>query len=118
MRKCQLYREGKIRLLHKLSGMDFLHKEYDNVHAPRDRYNGYHVFSNKSAVEKRFLKGEPLSCFRLDGTFNIVHVAFKRDEPERRCDEREVTFLSFRCQISQMYTHETGMQFCRFECTE
>ncbi len=118
MQKCQLYREGKIRLLHKLSGMAFLNKEYENVHAPRDRYNGYHVFSNKSAVEKRFIKGEPLSCFRLDVNSNVVHVAFNRDEPERSGDEREVTFLSFRCQISQMYTHETGMQFCRFDCTE
>ncbi len=101
MQKCQLYHEGKVRLLHKLSGMDFLNKEYENVHAPHNRYNGYHVFSNKSAVEKRFLKGQPLSCFCLDGNSNIVHVVFNIDEPEQRGDECEVTFLSFYCHTLQ-----------------
>ena len=77
MRKCQLYREGKIRLLYKLAGMEFLNEEYEDVHARRDRYKGYHVFPNKSAVENRFLKGGPLSCFCLDGRCNEVHVAFR-----------------------------------------
>ena len=95
MRKCQLYREGKIRLLYKLTGMEFLNEEYEDVHALRDRYKGYHVFPNKSAVEKRFLKGDPLSCFSLDSRCNEVHVAFKIDEPERRGDEREVTYMLF-----------------------
>ncbi len=82
MQKCQLYCEGKIRLLHKLTGMEFLNEEYEDVHAWRDRYKGYHVFPNKSAVENRFLKGEPLSCFHLDGSCNEVHVAFKIYEAE------------------------------------
>ncbi len=66
MQTCQLYHEGKIRLLHKLTGMEFLNEEYEDVHAWRKRYKGYHVFPNKSAVENRFLKGGPLSCFCLD----------------------------------------------------
>ena len=49
---------------------------------------------------------------------DVVHVAFNRNEPERRGDEREVTFLSFHCHTSQLYTHETGVQFCCFECTD
>lgn len=117
MRKCQLYREGKIRLLHKLTGMEFLNREYVSASTRPDRYKGYHVFQNKSEVEDRFKSGKPLSCFRLDGDCNAVHVAFTRGEPEQRGDEHEVTFLSFRYHTSQMYTHETGMQFCRFECT-
>ena len=118
MRKCQLYREGKIRLLHKLTGMEFLNREYVSVSTRPDRYKGYHVFQNKSEVEDRFKSGKPLSCFRLDGDCNAVHVAFTRGEPEQRGDEHEVTFLSFCYHTSQMYTHETGMQFCRFECTK
>ena len=43
MQKCQLYHEGKIRLLYKLTGMEFLNKEYEDVHAWHDRYKGYHV---------------------------------------------------------------------------
>ena len=117
MRKCQMYREGKIRLLHELTGMEFLNREYVSVFTWPDRYKGYHVFQNKSEVEDRFRSGEPLSCFRLDGDCNAVHVAFTRGEPEQRGDEHEVTFLSFCYHTLQVYTHETGMQFCRFECT-
>ena len=75
MRKCQLYREGKIRLLHKCTGMEFLNNEYEDVHAWRDRYKGYHVFPNKSAVENRFQKGEPLSFFvwTVDAMKVILH---------------------------------------------
>ena len=83
MQKCQLYHEGKIRLLHKLTGMEFLNEEYEDVHARLDRYKGYHVFPNKSLVEDRFQKGKPLSCFCLDGRCNEVYVAFKRDKPEQ-----------------------------------
>ena len=95
MQKCQLYREGKIRLLHKFTGMEILNEEYQDVHALHDRYKGYYVFPNKSVVENRFLIGEPLSCFSLDGRCNEFHVAFKRDEPEQRGDHHEVTYLSF-----------------------
>ena len=118
MQKCQLYHEGKIRLLHKLTDIEFLNEEYDNVHAWCDRYKDYNVFPNKSAVENRFLKGEPLSCFCLDGICNEVHVACNRDKPEWRGDKCEVTFLSFCHQISQMYTHDTGMQFCHVMCND
>jgi hypothetical protein len=64
------------------------------------------------AVENRFQKGEPLSCFCLDDRCNEVHVAFKREEPECRGENCKVTYLSFRYQTSQMYTHDTGMQIC------
>ena len=112
-----MYCEGKIRLLHKLTGMEFLKREYVSVFTRPDQYKGYHVFQNKSEVEDRFRSGEPLSCFHLDGDCNAVHDAFTRGEPEQRGDEHEVTFLSFCYYTLQMYTHETGMQFCRFECT-
>ena len=97
--------------------MEFLNREYVSVFTWPDWYEGYHVFQNKSEVEDRFRSGEPLSCFRLDGDCNAVHVAFTRGEPEQRGNEHEITFLSFCYHTSQMYTHETGMQFCRFECT-
>ncbi len=63
MRKGQMYREGKIRLLHKLTGMEFLNREYVSVFTPPDRYIGYHVFQNKSKVKDRFRSGEPCPAF-------------------------------------------------------
>ena len=74
------------------------------------------MFPIKSAVENRFLKGEPLSCFYLDGSCNEVCGAFNRDNPEQRGDECVVTFLSYRYHTSQMYTHDTGIQFCNVVC--
>ena len=75
MRKCQLYREGKIRLLYKLTGMEFLNEEYEDVHALHDRYKGYHVFPNKSAVENRFLKGVhcPVFVWTADAMKFMLH---------------------------------------------
>ena len=48
-----MYRKGKIRLLHKLSGMEFLNREYVSVFTQPDRYKGYHVFkiSQKSRID-------------------------------------------------------------------
>ena len=63
MRKCQMYREGKIRLLHKLTGMDFLNREYVSVSTRPDWYKGYHVFQNKSEVKDRFRSGEKSPAF-------------------------------------------------------
>ena len=99
-------------MLYKLTGKEFLNKEYEDVHARPDRYKGYHMFPNKSAVENRLLKVDSLSYFFLNGRCSEVHVAFRIDKPEQRGDEREITYLSFHYQTSQMYTHKTGMQFC------
>ncbi len=81
MQKRRLYCEGKSRLLHKLTDLELLKNEYEDVHAWCNRYKGYHMFPNKSAVETRPLKVESLSCFCLDGSCNEVHVAFNRDKP-------------------------------------
>ena len=92
MRKCQKH-EGKIRLLHKLTGMEFLNREYVSVFTWPNWYEGYHVFQNKSDIKDRFRSGEPFSCFCLDGDCNAVHVAFTRGDPKQRGDEHEATFL-------------------------
>ena len=55
-----MYCEGKIRLLHKLTGMEFLNREYVSVFTRLDWYKGYHVFQNKSEVEDRFRSQENL----------------------------------------------------------
>jgi hypothetical protein len=98
MRKCQMYHEGKIRLLHKLTGMEFLNREYASVFTRPDWYKGYHVFEKKSEVKVRFRSGEPLSCFCLDGDCNEVHVAFTRGEPEQ--EEMNTKSLSYRFAIT------------------
>ena len=93
MRKCQLHREGKIRLLYKLIGMEILNKENEDVHAWHDRYKGYHVFSNKLAVENRFLKGDPLSCFCMDGRCN----EFTLHSKLTNLNEEETNMKSLTC---------------------
>ena len=117
MQKSQLYCKGKVKLLHKLAGMEILNKDYGYVHTQHDRYKGYHSFPKKSAVEDRFQSGKPLSSFCLvSSSCNEVHVAFTTDKPEQKGDK--VKFLTFCYHTSQMDTHEIGMQFCQFVWTD
>ena len=51
MRKCQMYREGKIRLLHKLTGMEFLNREYVSVFTQPDWFIMFFKISQKSRID-------------------------------------------------------------------
>ena len=74
MLKCQLYHEGMNRLLHKLTGMEVLNEEYEDVCARHDRYKGYHVFPNKSAAEYRSLKGELAMDYFTSNMFSLMNM--------------------------------------------
>ncbi len=89
MQKCQLYHEGKIRLLHKLTGMKFLNKEYEDVHAQHNRYKGHHVFPNKSAVENR--NHCPIFVWIVDAMKFMLH------SKESNLNEEEMNIKSLTC---------------------
>jgi hypothetical protein len=78
----QSYCKGKIRLLHKLTGIQFWNRKYEDVHTRCNRNKGYHVFPNESAVENRFNYGKPMSFIYLNFSCNEGHVAFTRGESE------------------------------------
>ena len=57
MRKTQLFRETKMHLLQKLTGIDFLKSFFDESPTGREWYIGVHTFSNVKEVVESFTDG-------------------------------------------------------------
>ena len=112
MRKTQSYRETKMRLLQKLNVIE----EVMNVsfgsdhHDDQERiwFKGYHVFTSKQEVVKRFLRGEPLSVFTLKGEKNKVHAAFSSGK------RFTLQYLTLEYDRTRLHIQETGAHFCQF----
>lgn len=77
MRKDQKYRETKMRLLQKLTGMEWLQSGYKNSpEIERHWFKGYHIYSSKEEVVKRFVTGQSISCFGTKTGGEKLYVAF------------------------------------------
>ena len=61
MRTTQSYRETKMCLLQKLTGIDFLKQAFDDLSKGRAWYNGAHRYSTLEDVVERFVHGKPIS---------------------------------------------------------
>ena len=113
MQKDQQYKETKMRLLHKLKGLELVSDSFDRLDGKspeeRRRYKGYHVFGSRTEVVQRFIQGKPLSCFCLDCNKAEVHVAFTEDEKR----SSTISYLTFTYDTTRN-TVETGVHFCRF----
>ena len=80
MTKDPSYFESKMRLLQRITGLEFLEEEFSSNagNTPRnDIFIGYKVFDSQTTVENRFMQGKALSCFCIDSKRDRVHVAFK-----------------------------------------
>ena len=113
MQKDQQYKETKMRLLHKLKGLDLVADSFDRLDgispAERHWFKGYHVFSSRAEVLQRFEQGKPLSCFCLDRNTAEVHVAFTEDETRGST----ISYLTFTYDTTNNIV-ETGVHFCHF----
>lgn len=119
MRKDQSYRETKMRLLHKLSGLDMLEVGYNDESDNDDLiwFKGFHVFSSRNAAMDRLTGGRPLSCFTTSSNGNEkheVHVAFL-DGGRKNHD---ISYFTFIYDPEQMHVQESGVHFCRFSCKQ
>jgi hypothetical protein len=109
MRKDQQYRETKMRLLHKLHGIELLATSYKDESDERHWFKGYHVYRTRAEVVERFQRREPLSCFSLNNETDKVHVAFT--EGEKR--GKTISYLTVNYDTTT-FKEETGVQFCPF----
>ena len=77
MRRTEMYRTNKLRLLHKLLGMKNLARHYDGERSSSERlwYTGYHVYSNREQVMNLFNEGKPLCCVIFPENGNEICVA-------------------------------------------
>ena len=108
MRKDQGYRLTKMRLLHKLVGLEWLGLAFRRAGADRDWFKGYHIYNTQYEVLDRFLSGRPLSCFSKDAGSSRVHVAYSDGSRHGVC------YMTFEYKTTSYYKQETGVQFCEF----
>ena len=126
MRKDCAYFESKLRMLHKLKGLNSLSDQVNDRGSARDWFKGYHTFSTKKSVLDRFYQGRPLSCFCLDGSRHEVHVAVLlnhlsfSDCSKTKQDKKDydIAYLTFSYDTDDWYNQEGGMDFCKFKLTE
>ena len=116
MRKTQSYRNTKLRLIHKRSGMKWLEQDGFCI-SPNCQgehwFRGYTVYSSAEQVKDLLSSGKPVSCFSLDGDHKSVHIAFRQKET------RHVTVSYLTLKSEQARTvQNTGTHFCPFEIAE
>jgi len=111
MRRDPVYRETKMRLIHKLDGIEFLKSSTDDSPpSERHSYKGYHVYGSRQEVTTRLQGSKPISCFRRGNSgADEVHVAFS--EKEKRGET--VSYLTLTYDTSDAVT-DTGVYFSRF----
>ena len=108
MRKTQSYRETKMRLLQKLTGIDFLKASFDEgIKRERDWFTGFHRYQEKGEIIDSFVEGVPISCFsgKEDGLF---YVAFYSGSTET------INYLTVEARPSHFFIKECGAHFCAF----
>ena len=110
MRKDVLYRQTKMRLLQKLTGIELLAGDYNDNNTERDWFKGYHVFQSSAEVMRKLMAGEALSCFcTTESNGNEVHVAFCGGE-----NQEEISYLTIQYDVNDFTQTETGVHFCKF----
>ena len=114
MRRTVTYRKAKLRLIHKLKGLDLIAESFDKVYdesaSERHWFKGYHVFSSRQEVINRLQMGKPLSCFSLDGSSAEVHIAFSEGEKQGST----ISYLTLEYDTTRCII-ETGVHYCNFE---
>ena len=114
MRRTLQYRETKLRLIHKLKGLDLIADSFDKVlgksASERHWFKGYHVFSSRQEVIDRLQTGRSLSCFTLHESSAEVHIAFSEGEQEGST----ISYLTLEYDTTRSII-ETGVHFCHFK---
>ena len=105
----QTYRETKMRLLHKLAGLEWLEYAYKgSKKKERHWFKGYKVYNTREDIILRFQKGRPISCFGSKTGGKNLHVAY---EGRSRF---EVEYVTIECNTQSMNAVEMGVHFCQF----
>jgi len=108
MRKTQSYRLTKMKLLHKLMGVEWLGLAFRSAGIDRDWFKGYHIYNSQEEVLDRFSSGRPLSCFVKEPGSAIVHVVYSDGSLYGVC------IVSFEYKTTRYFKQDMGVHFCEF----
>ena len=109
MRTTQSYRETKMILLQKLTGVDFLSFTFDDVKGQRDWFSGIYKYHDEMEIVKDYVSGSPLSCFsgkEEDGMFYICF--FSRSNAT-------ISYLTLEAKPSDLFIKDCGAHYCVFK---
>lgn len=113
MRRDQQYRETKMRLLHKLLGMEWLRDAFDGVdradRKSRDWFKGYFKYKELETITDRIAQGQPISCAASKTNKHHFYVAFNAET------EGYLSYITLVCQPTTKFVEEMGVHFCKFK---
>ena len=113
MRTDQQYRETKMRLLHKLLGIEWLRDVFDGIdyadRDSRDWFKGYFQYSDLNAILDQIAQGRPISCVASKENGRHFHVAFCSTS------EGSLRYVTLVCQPATRFVEQTGVHFCNFK---
>jgi hypothetical protein len=114
MRKDQTYRETKMLLLQKLTGIAWVKKafETDDNSSDREWFRGQFRYESLEVIIERFNDGRPISCFQSKHSEKLFYVAFFAG------NHAEMSYLTIESHTSEMYVQECGVQFCKFKIVQ
>lgn len=122
MQKSTSYFEVKLRLLHKMNGLNSLYDKYKESNKYETRVQRppmFYTFPRRDMVSKWFEAGKPMSCFCLNNDYHKIHVAVAiGDCLEKKSDGEDFAYLTFNYNIDNMFRVESGVHFCEFELVE
>lgn len=109
MRKDQKYRETKMRLLHKLLGIEWLDDAFDDEeNNPRNWFKGHFKYEDLNKITDRLVEGRPISCAVSKDDDTQFFVSFCSGSQE------SIKYVTLAFQPSTNFEEEMGVQFCKF----
>lgn len=113
MRKDQQYRETKMRLLHKLLGIEWLRDVFDGIDGKdrfgRDWFKGYYKYDYLQTILDRIAQGRPISCAASKTNDHHFYVAFGSKS------QGSLSYITLISQPTTKFEEEMGVQFCNFK---
>ena len=108
MRKTQSYRETKMRLLQKLTGVDFLSFTFDGGKVQRDWFSGINKYHDLQEIVNDYVSGSPLSCFSGNNEDGLFYICFFSGS------NATISYLTLEASPSDLFIKDCGAHYCAF----
>jgi len=110
MRRTQSFRETKLRLLHKLAGIEWLSDLFtDDEPSARDWFKGSFRYESWKEILGRYASGQPISCAASVDNDRHFHICYYAGDYEA------MNYVTVEALPAANFVEVMGVIFCRFE---
>ena len=110
MRRTQSFRETKLRLLHKLAGIEWLSDLFtDDEPSARDWFKGSFRYESWKEILGRYASGQPISCAASVDNDRHFHICYYAKDYET------MNYVTVEALPAANFVEVMGVIFCRFE---